>query len=224
MLDDNIANSNPRTDRNLTQPNNLKITHWNCCGLYSKIEQLQLFINTNSPDIICLNELKSTSAQANYILSEFTDRYNCIYKCRTPKRLNHQRVGGGVAILINKNLEYNRLTIPTQYASVEIVGIELTLERKNLVIYATYNPPQHTLNSNLLKQLLSNNSNTIVIGDLNARSKALGCSGTNRNGRELFTFLSNSTAVAINQNLPRHIIKPNWITARRLTGSSQQDP
>ena len=74
MLDDNIANSNPRTDRNLTQPNNLKITHWNCCGLYSKIEQLQLFINTNSPDIICLNELKSTSAQANYILSEFTDR------------------------------------------------------------------------------------------------------------------------------------------------------
>jgi len=63
------------------QMNKIKIIHWNCFKLnQNKCKELENFLDKNSPDIMCLNEVKLDENKANFFLN-FTN-YVTIYKPR----------------------------------------------------------------------------------------------------------------------------------------------
>ena len=115
-------------------------------------------------------------------------------------------MGGGVAILIRKDIEYNRISI-AHSTRVEIVGISIKTEFKPLNIYALYNKPQSTLNLNNMKRPFSSDNLEIFVGDLNAKHASLGCKVTNQSGIELLKFAENSNPTIVNQGLDNTYIE-----------------
>ena len=81
--------------------NKIKIIHWNCFKLnQNKCKEIENFLNENSPDILCLNEVKLDENRANFFLKFIN--YTTVYKPR-PINSNH---GGGVAMLIRSGIDF----------------------------------------------------------------------------------------------------------------------
>ena len=99
--------------------NKIKIIHWNCFKLnQNKCKELENFLDKNSPDIMCLNEVKLDENKANFFLNFIN--YVTIYK---PRQIN-SNYGGGVAMLIRSNLDFVETSIFNNL-KLEIVEIKI---------------------------------------------------------------------------------------------------
>ena len=195
------ANARPPTtqNKNKQKHNPLRILHWNCNGLARKINLLINYTLSHSIDIICLNELRTHSENANFLLNQFTE-FNCIHKCRKPISANRGTVGGGVAIMMRKGLEYSRLSIGHS-VDTEIIGVSIRTKDSPVHIYSYYNKPQTDLNIPLLTKALEANVQVVILGDLSAKHISLGCKQSNKNGAHLASMLVTSNAILANQHL-----------------------
>ena len=88
----------------LTYYTQLKLIHWNCFSFRNKRQEFDLFLQREIPEIVVLNELKLLPEEANHYLS--FSGYASMFKQRSknPKR------GGGVAILVKKDLNYEQVS------------------------------------------------------------------------------------------------------------------
>ena len=174
---------------------NLSIFQWNCNNLVSKLDLFKLFLNTFKPDIVLLNELKVDEQRDNFFLN-FTN-YHKISKPRN-------NFGGGVAILIKQNLEFFQ-DLSLDHWGLELVGIKLKMDSIFLSIFCLYNPPNRSLNYEFFVELATNYSHCILGGDLNAKSKTIGClNNSNNNGNVLETVLMNLNLSLINDHSPTY--------------------
>ena len=178
---------------NRTSPTKkIKIIHWNCFKLnQNKCKEIEYFLIDNSPDILCLNEVKLDENRANYFLKFIN--YTTIYKPR-PINSNH---GGGVAILIKSDLDFVETNIFSNL-KLEIVEIKIKLARRDCYILAYYNPPNVELSEVVFKTLSNANFNYIVCGDLNSKTHSIGClNDENENGKKnenwIYFFISRAT-------------------------------
>ncbi|RNA21144.1 hypothetical protein BpHYR1_041391, partial [Brachionus plicatilis] len=73
------------------------IIQWNCNNLVSKLELFKNFLDTYDPDIVLLCELKVDELRDNFFIN-----FSNFYKVSKPRN----NFGGGVAILINKKVEF----------------------------------------------------------------------------------------------------------------------
>ena len=117
------------------------------------------------------------------------EKFSVIHKARD----ENMNGGGGVALLIDKNLKHCALQIETEE---EIKGVEIYLDNKKMNLFTKYVPPNKMLPINLLEELNVKYENTIVMGDLNAKIGEIGGKTTNRNG-ELLTYLLETTSLMI---------------------------
>jgi exonuclease III len=106
---------------NKNKINNTIITHWNCNSINNKIEEFKLFLNTNKPDIISLNEIKNIEIKANFLFNKINN-YSFIHKHRE----NNKNGGGGVAILIKNNFKFATLNI-FDHLNLEILCIKVKI-------------------------------------------------------------------------------------------------
>ena len=78
---------------------------WNCNSINNKQEEFKTFLNKNKPDIMLLNETKINDFNANVIFNQLNE-FNFIHKQR-----NFHNGAGGVAIIINKNINYSQISV-----------------------------------------------------------------------------------------------------------------
>lgn len=192
----NQNTNNTPNSNNKNQNHCIKLIHWNCNSIKGqKIEELKEFLMQAKPDIVSLNEIKCNKSNANAIFSDITN-YNVIFKARS-------NAGGGVALLIKNSIIFDEIQIDINN-DIELIGANLTINRNNskesLEIYSYYNPPNVNLNLEALNKILKDKTNTIIMGDLNAKNTIFGSDKTNKNGEILEDFITNSSAQILNSD------------------------
>lgn len=136
-------------------------------------------INEYEPDIISLNETKLNNVKAFYL--DVDKRYNCFFNCRN----NTDHAGGGVAILVKKTYETEKIELKSDK---EIIGVKIKINSSYIDIYSYYCPPNVKVDEIPLLNYINSNKNSIICGDLNARSKIIGCNGENTMAKYWKTF------------------------------------
>ncbi|RNA01183.1 hypothetical protein BpHYR1_013050 [Brachionus plicatilis] len=92
------------------------------------------------------------------------------------------KYGGGVAILIKEIIEFIQDFSYEEFNS-ELLCIKINLGKNSeLFVFSLYNPPNVLLNFEFFKTVNKKCRNYILGGDLNARTKQIGCVGENENG------------------------------------------
>lgn len=183
----------------------IKIILFNANSLASKIEEFEFYLHENNPDIVFVNELKMSQEEANYSLH--FHNYACVEKVRN-------KHGGGVCILIKKNIEHTMLN-EFDHLNIELVAIQIKnkYNKKPLILATYYNPPYNQKRPILLNEeifrLLSNkktpcgkNIPFVIAGDLNANTTTIGCLYQNENGNILENVMSDNNLVLINDHSP----------------------
>lgn len=127
-------------NNNNTVKSSLSITQWNCNHIISKLQLFKNFLSLHSPDIVLLNEIKTSIEESNYYLN-FTN-YAVVSKVRNA-------FGGGVAILIKNNITFNQDFSYEKY-NRELICINIKLNDKTVSIFSLYNPPYNNKNNNYL--------------------------------------------------------------------------
>lgn len=173
--------------------NQLKVVHWNCNSLYGKIEEFKLYLKQFEPDFVSLNEIKLNVYMANLIFNGIVG-YQCIYKCRNSN-------GGGVAMLIKNTIQFEKCDEIERFED-EIVGVSFKFDQVNAYIFSYYNPPTQSLNKDIFNFVQEKFENYLICGDLNARTRAIGCIGKNNNGNILEDILLSNNCSVINDSSP----------------------
>lgn len=160
----------------------IKILQWNARGLYrSRLEELKNNLRVHNPHIVLLSE------------THWRDQYNVKFSAYKSFSLNRLSQGGGVAILILKNIQAAVLDLPS-YDNLELIGVTIKLKNnQELDVVSVYCPNGSQSNYEDLETILNNTGNsTIVGGDLNAHSE-LWEDGypTNLSGRNLKHYILN---------------------------------
>jgi exonuclease III len=165
------CNTFARKSHNNLKNNNLKlkIMHQNINGLINNLSMLEIIINEQLPDILCLTE---HHLNEKYIEMINLDGYvDVCHYCRTNKR------GGGICFLARERIKSNKIDV-LEFCTegiCEIIGIKITNLNKSkpIIILGIYRPPSgdvklfFKLITKCLNLIYSNRSLIIVLGDLN---------------------------------------------------------
>ena len=178
------AQNNHQLARNYRNSNSkdVKVLHYNCNAIKEKVVLFQSLIKNLKPDIISLNELKCNEVEANYSLD--IDGYIPYYKVRNEN-------GGGVAILVNEDLQHNLISLPDTFDHLEIIGTTIHLKNRKVSFFSYYNPPSMSISKDLFQFIEDNYRDHLICGDLNARTSLMG-NGKNANGRLLEEMIIDS--------------------------------
>ena len=157
------------------------IIQWNCQGLNGKKDELLQLIKDQKPAVIAIQETMFGPGNSFRV-----PHYNFFSKAGT----FNQRYHGGVGILIHEDVPVHseiNLSTPLQAIAVQVyLGF-------NVTICSIYNSRSHTLNKQLLENLLQQlPSPVMLLGDLNAYNTMWGSISTDTRGREVERFLNTS--------------------------------
>lgn len=182
--------------------NNVNILQWNCRSLQRRIPDLLLLLEDLSIDIVAICETRLDDAFcpsfANYD----------IYSVN-----RNRRGGGGIGILINKNLRFtfvkdgNIETICKRNDIEFLLGKIWLKKDKHLFVCSLYSPPRGNNHAyterdawSLILQYCSRLDPILVCGDVNGKSSlwANGILGPDVEGRKLEAAITNSDLLCLN--------------------------
>ena len=142
--------------------NDLSIIHLNIRGLLNKQDQLRKLIADTEADIILLCETWLTKIKESHI-DQTTHKLTSKHR--------QDKIGGGVGILVNKNLRSRaRPYLQIETEILEHVIVELKTDKRNLLLVSGYRPPNTNVRKflteykNLIKKLNKEKNHEIVIG------------------------------------------------------------
>lgn len=181
---------------------NLRILHINVNSIIPKIHEFNLLLKSTSPDVITLNETK-LSVKTKFYVEDF----NCY-------RIDKSRKAGGIAILVKKNIDSNRVHLPTQYTDTLLIQLSLP-NQYPIHIATTYVTPSEVLSSSLLKHL-STIQNLVIAADVNAHHVTLGSATNNASGKKLAKVLNT-------HGLLHHPTPPTRMPMNRRQGPTTPD-
>ncbi|GFT39534.1 RNA-directed DNA polymerase from mobile element jockey [Trichonephila clavipes] len=119
----------------------LHIVSWNTDGIQRKIEELENYINDNSPDIIALQETN---------LRPCIDLNIPNYSTHRNGRLTHR--GGGTAILVKNSIAHHVINIYTTAVNITAIEIEgpptTSQNRAQCIVVGDYNARHPTWSPN----------------------------------------------------------------------------
>lgn len=160
-----------------------KIMTWNAQSIYKKKQEFFNFLINDDIDIALITE---TCLSNNLSLSHH------LFKVYRLDRVDSR--GGGVAILIRRTISHELLPCPGTKV-IEAISIRVFLNNRNFVVTCAYFPGSQDLS--VLRDfkedilLLTNSTNFIIGGDLNARHSLWNCSRCNRAGDYLSHIMMN---------------------------------
>ncbi|RNA35953.1 RNA-directed DNA polymerase from mobile element jockey-like [Brachionus plicatilis] len=112
------------------------------------------------------------------------------------------KYGGGVAMLVKEGIEFIQDFSFDEFSS-EILSIKLNYGKNDqFYVFSLYNQTNVLLNFDLFEKINRKCKNYILGGDLNARTKQLGCLGENQNGIILEKIINELDFSVINDKTP----------------------
>ena len=167
------------------------IIQWNCNGLQTRREDMQLLLDQYSPVALCIQE---TNVKENNPQS--FKRYHPYYK---ESGLESGR--GGVGIHVRENIVH--VPIPLQ-TNIQAVAVRITINNHKYSLCSIYVPPINELNisEDELKDLKDQlPSPYLLLGDFNAHSLSWGAVEDNERGEVVNEFLSKHNLVLFNNKI-----------------------
>ena len=151
----------------MNSPNN-KLSHicaltWNCKGVYTRIEDLQVLLSQYSPDILCLQETHLKNEQ-NLQLRGFAS-----IKSTPP---HNATAHGGTVLAIKQELYCEFLTIQTE---LQITCARVSIHDHLVTICSIYLAPDEKISRNQLDSLLHQLPKPLLLlGDFNSHNPLWG--------------------------------------------------
>ena len=141
-----------------------------------------------------MNETKINDLNANFLFNKLAN-YKFIHKQR-----NCNNGAGGVAIILKKNINFEQVNLFDEL-NLELLAINIKINREMLTIIAYYNPPTLKVSEQLFETIKTHKLNYLMCGDLNAKSKSFGCRANNVNGLAFESILCNNDCIIINNDV-----------------------
>ena len=159
------------------------IIQWNCRGLRSNREDIELLISKYSPAAICLQETMLTPHQ-----TQTFKHYSAYYKSGIHGH-------GGVCILVKDKFIHSQVQFQDKFihsqvqfqADLQAVAVCITINNKTYTVASVYVPPSETLNELAFDRMVNSFSSRYLIQ---------GCQPV-RNFRILYGFYMQNTGVRI---------------------------
>ena len=165
--------------------NNLHIVTWNANGLALRVNELEMFLNSNQIDIALISETHFTNK------SHVRIRGFRAYWTTHPSG----RAQGGSAILIKQNIQHFQLE-EVREDFIQATIISLKQSGANLNIAAAYCPPAHKIEKKQFMDVFAKLGPQFVIaGDFNVKHTAWGSRLiTPKKGNELLRAINESSS------------------------------
>ena len=158
----------------------LSVILLNTQGFRSNHLEIQNLIENHKPDLIFLQET---------MISE-NDSYKISFHNYEVKEFRRSGRGGGLAIGINKHLNFNFLENTTTNKENELMKIEIiTSSGKCITISNFYNKKSKNIDVDQIKNIL-NSPDNIIIGDLNCKHPLWGSTTINPGGLALSNIIN----------------------------------
>jgi len=171
----------------------IRTVHWNCFKLTQQRRfALEHFLNLIKPDILSIQEIKLSKEEANLCLN-FQE-----YSAYIRTRESNPKKGGGVAILIRSGIPHT--PIFRQDDSLEIIGIKIESNEVCFDFYSLYSPPSLVLPYEFFSKLETEKIDIILVGDLNSKSKSIGCNSQDTSGDVLDQILEETSIIVHNDS------------------------
>ena len=148
------------------------IIHININGITNKRAEFIHYLYEHNPQFVTINESK--------IRKQHTIRIPNYHIIRKDRDNPGRGVGGGVAILIRKDIQFNQLA--TSEFDEEFLAISFESDKRKIALATMYNPPGTSPNVENFKFIQSKYSDSIFMGDYNSKHEFFGCKNTIRKG------------------------------------------
>ncbi|CAF3429042.1 unnamed protein product [Rotaria socialis] len=106
---------------------------------------------------------------------------------------------GGVLIAIHRSIPVQRVDIFQNQSNIVVLDVGTTTDKFQLA--TCYSPPNEKLPINLFDKILERSTNTILLGDFNAKHQSWSDSIENQKGRVFFNWLSTNDLEIVNKHV-----------------------
>ena len=142
------------------------IIQWNCRGLRSNREDIELLISKYSPAAICLQETNEIKYKHLNISAYYKNSIN-----------GH----GEVCILVKNNFIHSQVQFQ---ADLQAVAVCITINNKAYTVASVYVPPSETLNELAFDRMIKSiSSRYLILGDFNGHNYLWGANQENERGK-----------------------------------------
>ena len=163
------------------------IIQWNCRGLRSNREDIELLISKYSPAAICLQETLLTSHQ-----TQTFKHYSAYYK-------SGMHGHGGVCILVKDKFIHSQVQFQ---ADLQAVAVCITINNKTYTVASVYVPPSGTLNELAFDRMINSfSSRYLILGDFNGHSHLWGANQENERGKIVEKLIDRHNLILLNDCL-----------------------
>ena len=163
------------------------IIQWNCRGLRSNREDIELLISKYSPAAICLQETLLKPGQ----IQSFK-HYSAYYKSGIHGH-------GGVCILVKNNFIHSQIQFQ---ADLQAVAVCITISNEIYTVASVYVPPSETLNELAFDRMIKSfSSRYLVLGDFNGHSHLWGANQENERGKVVEHLIDSHNLILLNDSV-----------------------
>ena len=164
------------------------IIQWNCRGLRSNREDIELLIAKYSPAVICLQETRLKPEQ----LPTFK-YYTAYYK-------SNLHGHGGVCILVKNTCIQSQVKFQ---ADIQAVAVCVTINKKTYTVASVYLPPSEKFNVLAFDRMIESfPSASLILGDFNGHSYLWGSLHENDNGKAMEKLIDQHQFILLNNCIP----------------------
>ena len=161
------------------------IIQWNCRGLRSNREDIELLISKYSPAAICLQEILLTP-------HETFQHYSAYYKSGIHGH-------GGVCILVKKSFIHSQVQFQ---ADLQAVAVCITINDKTYTVASVYVPPNETLNELVFDRMINSfSSRYLILGDFNGHRYLWGDNQENERGKVVEKLIDPYNLILLNDSV-----------------------
>ena len=163
------------------------IIQWNCRGLRSNREDIELLISKYSPAAICLQETMLTPHQ-----TQTFKHYSAYYKSGIHGH-------GGVCILVKDKFIHSQVQFQ---ADLQAVAVCITINDKMYTVASVYVPPSGTLNELAFDRMINSfSSRYLILGDFIGHSHLWGANQVNERGKIVEKLIDRHNLILLNDSV-----------------------
>lgn len=131
----------------------LSVLHWNAAGVKPKADEFRDFLNSQSPDILCIQETKMSEKSENVKLTNYSP----------PIRLDSRTTG--LTLYVKNTLAYRPVNINTE--EFESIAVDIYSSDTKVTIVNIYLSPSKSITLESLTKLTNEiqSENVIICGD-----------------------------------------------------------
>lgn len=181
-----------------------KSLQWNIRSIKSNKTFLEILVFTNKIQCAFIAETSETFKITGYrvVRADRTDGY------------------GGSCLLIKNDINYQIIDCHSFCTeNIQISAAKIQIQQKEFTLISIYCKPKHNTNKTFWNKLISHFTSLVIIGgDFNAHRSSWGSSTSDREGKEILEFLSDSSLTILNDGSPTLFSCPgNRVSAVDLT-------